>query len=122
MLLDHIAIIVSSMSGIEFYRSLGFEIRSREDRGYDQLFYLSDGSTTLEIYVDRNHPARLTKPEALGLRHLGLRVEDVGAFLESIHAEAEIKRDAKGRFAFLYDPDGLPIEIREADFLGSGEH
>lgn len=107
MLLDHIAIIASSLESIEFYQSLGFVIKSIEDMGYDHLVYMSDGLTTLEIYVDPSHPKRVTKPEALGLRHLGFIVENIEKF------GVEIKSDNRGRFCFLYDPDGLPIEIRE---------
>lgn len=108
MLLNHIAIISSTIESIKFYESLGFEVQSFIDRGYDKLYYLNDGMTTLEIYVDSTHPKRLTNPEALGLRHLGLECENIEIF------NVEIKEDRKGRFCFLYDPDGLPIEIRES--------
>lgn len=111
MLLDHIAIIVSSESGIKFYKELGFEVKSIEDRGYDKLAYMSDGMTTLEIYVDGSHPKRMTKPEALGLRHLGFVVEKIEEFGRKWGVE--IKSDKRGKFLFIYDPDGLPIEIRE---------
>ena len=106
MLLNHIAIIVSSEEGIEFYKQLGFEEKSREIRkeSHDELVYLSDGLVTLEIYKDATHPKRLTNPEAYGLRHLCFQVEDIGK---------DYKVDKKGKFKFLYDPDGLPIEIRE---------
>lgn len=107
MLLDHIAIIVSSENNINFYEKLGFKVISLEDRGYDKLAYLSDGMTTLEIYIDPKHPERVPKPEAFGLRHLGFAVEDIEKF------GVEIKEDKRGRFCFIYDPDGLPIEIRE---------
>ena len=106
MLLNHIAIIVSSEEGIDFYKSLGFRETSRETRekSHDELVYLSDGITTLEIYKDPTHPKRLSNPEAYGLRHLCFQVEKLkGGF----------KEDKNGRFKFLYDPDGLPIEIRE---------
>ena len=56
MLLNHIAIICSSEENIRFYGRLGFKIQSKEDRGYDKLFYMRDGLTTLEIYIDPNHP------------------------------------------------------------------
>jgi len=107
MLLNHIAIICSSDKSIEFYRRLGFEVKSHEDRGYDKLVYLSDGMTTLELYVDGSHPARMINPEALGLRHLCFECEDIEKF------GVEVKEDRRGRFCFIYDPDGLPIEIRE---------
>lgn len=106
MILNHIAIIVSSEEGIDFYKSLGFSEISREIRPtcHDELIYLSDGSVTLEIYKDPTHPKRITNPEAYGLRHLCFQVEKL---------EGECKEDKKGRFKFIYDPDGLPIEIRE---------
>lgn len=107
MLLDHIAIIVSTEAGVEFYKSLGFAELSREVRpeSHDELIYLNDGLTTLEIYKDPTHPKRLANPETYGLRHLCFRVEDIGE---------DFKVDKKGKFMFIYDPDGLPIEIREA--------
>lgn len=107
MLLNHIAIIVSSEAGVEFYKELGFEVISEEDRGYDKLVYMSDGLTTLEVYIDTKHPKRITAPEALGLRHLGFSVENIEKF------GVEVKTDNRGKFLFIYDPDGLPIEIRE---------
>ena len=107
MILNHIAIIVSSEKGIDFYKSLGFKEISREIRNnenHDELIYLSDGLNTLEIYKDSTHPKRLSNPEAYGLRHLCFEVEDLGN---------EFKVDKKGKFKFIYDPDGLPIELRE---------
>ena len=106
-ILNHIAIIVSSEDGIDFYKNLGFEEISREIRNnenHDELIYLSNGLTTLEIYKDSTHPKRITNPEAYGLRHLCFQVEDIGD---------DYKIDKKGKFKFIYDPDGLPIEIRE---------
>ena len=106
LLLDHIAIIVSSEAGVDFYKSLGFEETSREVRSesHDELIYLTNGLVTLEIYKDPTHPKRVTNPEAYGLRHLCFRVENIGE---------DYKTDKKGKFKFIYDPDGLPIEIRE---------
>lgn len=104
--LSHIAIIVSSETGIDFYKSLGFEEKSREIRcdNHDELIYLNNGLITLEVYKDSTHPKRLTNPEAYGLRHLCFQVEDIGD---------DFKIDKNGKFKFIYDPDGLPIEIRE---------
>ena len=107
MLLHHIAIIVSSEDGVEFYKSLGFEELSREVRPtcHDELIYLSNGLVTLEIYKDPTHPKRVTNPEAYGLRHLCFQVEDIGE---------DYKTDNNGnKFKYIYDPDGLPIEIKE---------
>ena len=107
ILLNHIAIIVSSEAGVDFYKSLGFEEISREVRpdNHDELLYLSNGLLTLEIYKDPTHPKRTSNPEAYGLRHLCFQVEDIGE---------DYKLDKNGyKFKFIYDPDDLPIEIRE---------
>lgn len=105
-LLNHIAIIVSSEEGVEFYKNLGFEEKSREARpsNHDELIYLSNGLLMLEIYKDSTHSKRVTNPESYGLRHLCFQTENIGE---------DYKVDAKGKFKFIYDPDGQPIEIRE---------
>lgn len=113
MLLNHIAIIISSEKGIEFYNSLGFEIISREERKeqHDELIYMSDEITTLEIYKDTTHPKRVSNPEAYGLRHLCFEVNNIDEFASKFNVL--VKEDKKGKFTFVNDPDGLPIEIRE---------
>ncbi len=104
--LDHIAVIVSSEDGVTFYKNLGFAEQSRTARPacHDELIYLSGNGLVLEIYKDPTHPERVTDPEAYGLRHLCFSVE---------HIDGECMTDAKGRFTYIRDPDGLPIEIRE---------
>ena len=104
--LNHIAIIVSSEDGVDFYKNLGFSEISREERpsSHDELIYLSNDGLVLEIYKDPTHPKRLTNPESYGLRHLCFSVD---------HIDGEYKTDAKGKFTFIFDPDGQPIEIRE---------
>ena len=94
--LHHTAIIVSSESGVEFYKDLGFAEKSRIDRGYDQVVWMNGYGETLELFIDATHPARLTNPEALGLRHLAFKVDDV---------EAEWERLSK------YNPE--PIRVLE---------
>ena len=109
MTLNHISIIVSSEIGVKFYKDLGFTEISRTARlsCHDELIYLSNGELVLELYKDATHPKRVTNPEAYGLRHLCFTVD---------HIEGECKTDEKGRFAFIYDPDGLPIELREQSY------
>lgn len=112
MLLNHIAIIVSSEAGVEFYKQFGYREVSRTVRPecHDSLVILSGDNSTLEIFVDGTHPARVTNPEALGLRHLCFQVEDLDVF----QFEEAIRVKTTGeRYSFLKDPDGLPIEIIE---------
>ena len=108
--LNSISIIVSSEEGVNFYKSLGFAEVSREVRNeaHDELIYLSNNEITLRIYKDATHPIRNRKPESLGLRYLAFETEDITQF-----KEVEIKEDQLGRFIFLNDPDGQPIQIRE---------
>ena len=119
----HIAIIVSDYEKArEFYvDKLGFqlirEVYRQEQQDWLRLLRLGD--TCLELFVKPDAPKRVTNPEALGLRHLAFRVEDVEAgekWLHSLGIETEpIREDTVngGRFLFFRDPDGLPLELHE---------
>ena len=119
----HIAIISSSWEKArEFYiEKLGFELvrevyRPAQD---DYLRMLSQGDTTLELFIRPDAPQRVNNPEAMGLRHLAFRVEDIEPVVRWLNdrgVETEpIREDLVngGRFTFFRDPDGLPLEIHE---------
>lgn len=108
--LVQISIIVSNENGVDFYKQLGFKEISREVRKetHDELISLFNGFLTLRLYKDSTHPVRNRKPESLGLRYLTFEVDDLSQF-KSI----EIKEDQIGRFIFINDPDGQPVQIRE---------
>lgn len=113
--LHHTAIIVSSEIGVDFYKTLGFAEENRIDRGYDQIVWMDGYGEKIEIFIDGTHPARMTNPEALGLRHLAFEVDDVDSEWERLNQfnpePIRTKDDGKKVF-FVKDPDGLPIEIR----------
>ena len=111
MELDHIALIVSKEENLEFYEKLGFKEKNRIERGYDTVVFMENNSIVLEIFIDPNHPQRVTNPEAYGLRHIAFVVED----LSRVGVECEeIRTDWFGRrFTFTKDPDGQPIELKE---------
>jgi glyoxylase I family protein len=79
---------------------------------------LPDGSQ-IELFSFPHPPARPSRPEACGLRHLALRVADVAvskAALEAAGVAVEPIRvdEFTGRcFTFFADPDGLPLELYE---------
>ena len=81
--------------------------------GYDESYEIIPDAE------DTDAPKRVTDPEALGLRHLAFRVEDVAAaaqWLNSLGIETEpIRSDPYngGRMTFFRDPDGLPLELHE---------
>ena len=119
----HIAIIASSWEKArEFYiDKLGFELVREVYRPAqnDYLRMLKQGDTVIELFIRPDAPARVTDPEAMGLRHLAFRVEDIEpavAWLNSLGIEMEpIREDIfnGGRFTFFKDPDGLPLELHE---------
>ena len=119
----HIAIICSDYARAkEFYiEKLGFRLVREvwREAQQDYLRMLQQGATTLELFIRPDAPARVTDPEAMGLRHLAFHVEDVEAgeaWLHSLGIETEpIREDPVngGRCLFFRDPDGLPLELHE---------
>jgi len=111
MELDHIAIIISSEENLKFYEKLGFTETNRFERAYDTVVFMKCGDTVLEIFIDPNHPDRVTGPEAKGLRHIAFTVDRIEDYEIEIE---EIRTDWFGRrFTFTKDPDGQPIELKE---------
>lgn len=109
--LDHIAIIISKEENIRFYVRLGFEEIRRIIRAYDTVIFMKNGNVVLEIFVDPNHPDRLTKPESLGIRHIALTVDNLDDVVKKFDCEP-VKKDWFGRrFTFVKDMDNQPIEI-----------
>ena len=110
MKLLSVSIIVSSEEGVGFYKGLGFKEISRLVRKemHDELICLSNDELELRLYKDATHPIRNRKPESLGIRYLTFEVESLNDF-----ENVEIKEDQFGRFIFLNDPDGQPVQIRE---------
>ena len=118
MKLDHIAIIASDyQKALAFYGILGFQEIERGKRPFDIMGMLECDGVWIELF-EKAAPARLTEPEALGLRHIAFATDDLDKKLEQLHqngiATEAIRNDPHGRrFTFLKDPDGLPIEIKE---------
>ena len=110
MELDHIALIVSKEENLAFYEKLGFKEKNRIERGYDTVVFMENNSIVLEIFIDPNHPARVSGPEAYGLRHIAFVVDD----LSNVDVECEeIRTDWFGRrFTFTSTPS-LPISTKK---------
>ena len=118
MKLDHIAIIASDyQKALAFYGILGFQEIERVKRPFDSMGMLECDGVWIELF-EKAAPARLTEPEALGLRHIAFATDDLDKKLEQLHQngiETEAIRTAPHgrRFTFLKDPDGLPIALKE---------
>ena len=117
----HVAIICSDRDkALDFYMNkLGFALIREAVRPQDILIMLQSGETVLELFIKPDAPQRVNDPEAMGLRHLAFRVENMDeavAWLNSRGVETEpVRNDTVngGRFTFFKDPDGLPLELHE---------
>lgn len=122
--IHHIAVIVSDYEkSRDFYVNvLGFPILSehvRPERN-DVILNLKVNETTqLELFAMPTPPARVTRPEACGLRHLAFEVADIEATVRELasHGVAcePIRTDpyTGNRMTFFSDPDGLPLELQQ---------
>jgi len=120
--IHHVAIIASDYAASKaFYTEvLGLRVLAEnyraERESYKLDLSLPDGSQ-LELFSFPNPPARPSRPEACGLRHLAFAVPDVESAIRELHergvATEEIRVDeyTGRRFAFFADPDGLPLEL-----------
>ena len=121
MELDHIALIVSKEENLSFYEKLGFIEKNRIERGYDTVVFMECDGLLLEVFIDPNHPERVSGPEAMGLRHIAFVVDDLEEVMRDVECE-EIRTDWFGRrFTFTKDPDGQPIELKEKNTPEDGE-
>lgn len=121
--IHHVAIIVSDYAKArDFYvDKLGFAVvreNYRPARG-DWKLDLRLGDCELEIFAEPAPPARVSGPEACGLRHLAFRVADIDqavAWLNGMGIATEpVRWDeyTQKRMTFFRDPDGLPLELHE---------
>lgn len=122
--IHHIAIIVSDYQlSKDFYvNKLGFSIireNYRESRNDWKLDLRVNDTTELEIFGVNNPPARVTGPEAAGLRHLAFYTDDIEKAVAELKEKKimvepiRVDEFSGKKFTFFADPDGLPIELHE---------
>lgn len=120
----HIAIICSDYQrSKQFYcEVLGLKgVREvfRTERNSYKLDLEVNGLYQIELFSFPDPPARPSRPEACGLRHLAFEVDDLDEAVSEIrnhHIEVEpirVDEYTGKRFIFFADPDGLPIEFYE---------
>jgi glyoxylase I family protein len=122
--IHHIAVICSNYAASKkFYaETLELEIIQETFRAERQSYKLDlkvNGIHQVELFSFPNPPARPSRPEACGLRHLAFEVDNVEAAITVLHSkgvETEPVRTDEitgKRFTFFADPDGLPLELYE---------
>lgn len=120
--IHHVAIICSDYEKSKnFYvnvlnlKVIAENYRAERD-SYKLDLALPDGGQ-IELFSFPNPPARPSRPEAQGLRHLAFKVDSVSSYVEYLLAKGvecePIRTDEfTGKmFTFFNDPDGLPLEL-----------
>ncbi|MBP6619951.1 MAG: VOC family protein [Leadbetterella sp.] len=122
--IHHIAIICSDFEkSKDFYvNKLGLEILAeayRKERDSYKLDLALNGEYIIELFSFPNPPARPSRPEACGLRHLAFMVEHVEKVKTELASKGIVSEPIRideftgKKFTFFEDPDGLPLEIYE---------
>ncbi|MEO5944278.1 MAG: VOC family protein [Ferruginibacter sp.] len=122
--IHHIAILTDryERSKVFYTDVLGFEIIAetyRKERDSYKLDLSINGLYQIEIFSFPDYKERASYPEAKGLRHLALSVENLDAAVSELLAKnvevQSIRTDeiTAKRFCFFYDPNGQPLELYE---------
>ena len=122
--IHHIAIICSDYQKSKYFYTniLNFEVENevyRAERHSYKLDLSVNGLYQIELFSFPNPPARTSRPEACGLRHLAFSVNDLNETREYLLAKQldcesiRIDEFTDKAFFFTADPDGLPIEFYE---------
>lgn len=118
----HIAIIASDYQiSKQFYCNiLGFTLQAeayREERDSWKGDLALNGQYVIELFSFPFPPARPSRPEACGLRHLAFSVDNLDQAVEHLEKNGvrceviRIDPFTEKRFTFFTDPDGLPLEL-----------
>jgi glyoxylase I family protein len=128
--IHHAAIICSNyeVSKHFYVNVLGLKILAENYRETRQSYKLDlalpDGGQ-IELFSFSGAPERPSYPEARGLRHLAFLVDDVAKSKAELEEkgikveEVRVDEYTNMKFVFFADPDGLPLELYEADASAS---
>jgi glyoxylase I family protein len=122
--IHHVAIICSNYEqSKKFYvEVLGLTVLQEVYRAERQSYKLDleiAGQYQIELFSFPVPPARPSRPESAGLRHLAFAIDNIeeavthlqnnGVAVEPIRIDEYTQK----RFTFFADPDGLPLELYE---------
>ncbi|MDZ7934293.1 MAG: VOC family protein [Emticicia sp.] len=120
----HIAIIASDYQKSKHFYTEMLDLQVirevyREARDSYKLDLAIGEDYVIELFSFPNPPARPSRPEACGLRHLAFEVENVIEAKQNLEAKGVEVEDIRideftgKKFTFFADPDDLPIEFYE---------
>lgn len=123
--IHHVAIICSNYErSKKFYTEiLGLKIIQetyREARQSYKLDLALPDHSQIELFSFPDAPARVSRPEAQGLRHLAFEVPNIQQATEELKQKGipvepiRIDEITGKQFTFFTDPDHLPLELYEA--------
>ncbi|WP_312761637.1 VOC family protein [Epilithonimonas sp.] len=124
MKIHHIAIICSNYEVSKKFYTEVLELNIirevyREERQSYKLDLAIGEHYVIELFSFPNPPARLSRPESCGLRHIAFSVENVEDKRNELISKGleceEIRIDefTDKKFFFTTDPDNLPLEFYE---------
>lgn len=124
MKIHHIAIICSNYEVSKKFYTEVLELNIirevyREERQSYKLDLAIGEHYVIELFSFPNPPARPSRPESCGLRHLAFSVENVEEKRNELISKGleceEIRLDefTDKKFFFTTDPDNLPLEFYE---------
>ena len=122
--IHHIAIICSDYeTSKKFYTEiLGFKVKNevfRKERESFKCDLLVNNHYQIELFSFPNPPARTSRPEACGLRHIAFAVESIEGTVQYLCTNNIVTEPIRideftgKKFTFISDPDDLPIEFYE---------
>ena len=122
--IHHAAIICSNYEQSKhFYtKILGLKIideNYRAERASHKLDLAVGEHGQIELFSFPEPPARLSHPEACGLRHLAFQVDNVEEQATALRRQGvaveplRVDEYTGKKFVFFCDPDGLPLELYE---------
>lgn len=122
--IHHIAIISSDYEiSKHFYCDiLGFTLLGefyRQERDSWKGDLALNDCYTIELFSFPNPPARVSGPEACGLRHLAFSVDNIEIAISELKQAGVVCEPIRvdhltgKQFTFFSDPDGLPLELYE---------
>lgn len=118
-LIDHIAITVRNLQEtIDFYGKFGFKLTQRNETPTQTIAFLEAGQARLEVFAPKvtTTPPDLSQSD-LGVKHIALKVDDVGRSYEEARAKGvvfngEPRRTSMGNLvAFFKDPNGILFQL-----------
>lgn len=120
----HIALICSDYEKSKhFYtKILGLNVLAehyREARDSWKLDLAIGDYYVIELFSFPHPPARVSRPEARGLRHLAFEVADIDSAVNDLNKNGittepiRVDEFTGKRFTFFEDPDQLPLELYE---------